>query len=750
MLKTRRDYKTRAAAVRDYNKGGTLKEVAGRYRIHLVTLARWLRQYRLGGLRNLQPQIYRQPWNRSPRELEDKVMKLKERRPGLTIRQARQILKQQGVPVSISGIYGIWKRYNLMRRPLEDPLSPFGPPTAELKKSLTEVRDLLKGDPGPRPLKKAAAILNRLPYYPKGGGAWLEKIPEKYLNPRRRLDRLYPMFMKIPMPEFRDRMRRLKKILEKTGCRYSSLIAGLNELNALQWMRTPLEEIRLYARLKRLKAGLRDPVLNFQLTLLPATAYVELGKMKESRELIRKSRRLLRLLPYASFYESYGDLMTFVGDYKASLVYYTLAMGKNPDPRSRVGLEKKIALSLVISGNYPEALRCITKLNIKPGSEYYEEYVSCRAFLCFGLGRFEQAAHFVRETLDRSEKQQFRNTIYSAVIVRSAVAQALGKTGEAQATLRKYLKLMDKYQMVRESALLNFLRNGRLPHKTVRKLPIFQLITLIKKAEVSRRIGDYRQAVRYARQKGLVGVLHRYIVFYPGIVLNLLKRGRKTYLPHTILRFPIFNAEVPSYGLKFLGRTVVYRNQQYLKLRLRPKEEALLIHLALKMGEPGRAIPVADLHRNFWPTSGDAASRLSHMLVELKRKLAIPAYLISFATYLGAKRLVNRGFYLTTDYQDFENNLIEAHALERAGEWPYARAKFIETFHLFRAAPFRRNYDNWSDEVRRRIIDRIGREAEQFARTCWSHNNRLDARRATAVLQKLRVPPPTAANSSLT
>jgi transposase/tetratricopeptide (TPR) repeat protein len=750
MLKIKKDYKTRVAAVREYNKNGTLREVAGRYQIHLVTLARWVKRYRQGGVRNLRPQTYRKPWNRSPRELEDKVMKLKERRPGLTIRQARVILKQRGVLVSISGIHGIWKRYNLIRRPLEDPLSPFGPPTAELKKSLTEVRELLKGDQDHRAQKKAADILNRLPYYPKGSEAGFEKIPEKYLSARRRLDRLFPKFMKIPMPEFRDRMRRLKRTLEKGGCFYSSLIAGLNELNALQWMRTPREEIRLYRQLKRRKAGLRDPVLNFQLTLLPATAYVELGKMRESRELIRKSRRLLRLLPYASFYESYGDLMTFVGDYKTSLVYYNLALSKNPDRQSRVGLNKKIALSLVISGDYPEALRCITKLNIKPGSEYYEEYLSCRAFLCFGLGKFEQAAHLVRETLDRSEKQQFRNTIYSAVIVRSAIAQALGKTGEAQTTLRKYLKLMDKYQMVRESALLNFLLTGRLPHKTLRKLAIFQMIALIKKADLSRRIGDYRQAVQYARQKGLVGFLHRYLVFYPAIVLNLLKRGRKTYLPHTILRFPIFNAEVPSYELKFLGRAVVYRNQQYLKFRLRPKEEALLIHLALRMGEPGMAVPVAEIHRNFWPQSGDAASRLSHLLVELKQKLAIPAYLISFATYLGAKRLVNRGFYMTTDYQDFENNLIEAHALERAGEWPYARTKFIETFRLLRAAPFRRNYDNWSDEMRRRILDRIEQEAGQFLRSCWSRNNRQDARRVEVLLKKMRIPPPDGANTSLT
>jgi transposase/tetratricopeptide (TPR) repeat protein len=746
----KRNDRTRLAAVREYLKAGTLKEVAARYRIHFITLHRWVRQYRRGGARNLMNEPYIQPWNRSPRDREETVMMLKERHPGLTVRQARDRLASRGVMISISGIYGIWRRYNLVRRSIEDPLTPFGPLTSELKKILSEARQKYRrGGDGPA-LKETAEILNRMPYFPREGEDVLRRIPEKYLNARRRLDQLYPQFVKIPMPEFRTRMCRIKMSLEKSGLSYSAVIAGLNELNALQWMRTPREEIRLNRELVRRKGKLRDPVINFQLTMLRATAYVELGRMKESRELILKTRRLLRLLPYAAFYESYGDLMTFIGDYRASLVYYDLALSRNPDPKSRFGLAKKIALSLVISGDYPAAIRCIARLNIKPGSEYYEEFVSCRAFLCYGLGKFEQAADFVRITLDRSEKQQFRNTIYSAAIVRAAVAQALGRTEEARQTLGKYLKLMKKYRMMREGALLDFLLTGRLPNVKLRKLPIIQMIARIKAADRSRRIGDYRRALQYARQKGLTGFLHRYIVFYPAIVLNLLRLNRRTFLPHTILRFPIFNREVPTYNVKFLGRTIVLRNQEYQKLQLRPREEALLVHIALKMGEPGQSVPVDEIYRNFWPKSGDAASRLSHLLVTLKQELALPAYLISFTTHLGVKSLINRGFYMTTDYQDFEINLIEAHALERAGEWLYARTKFLDSFHLFRAEPFRHAYDNWSEEMRRRTIGRFEQEAERFTRLCWARNNRPEARRVAGQLRKLQAGLTGGPNNSLT
>jgi len=750
MLKKRRSYRTRLKAVREYLKAGTLKEVAPRYGIHHVTLCRWVRRYRHGGPCNLIEDPYIPPWNRSSRNREEAVMMMKEHQPGLTVRRARQRLKSKGMAISISGIYGIWRRYNLVRRPLSDPLTPFGPLTPELKKILSEARNRLRRSPDRSALREAAVILNRMPYIPREGEDVLRRIPEEYLNARRRLDRLYPQFVKIPMPEFRVRMRRIKNSLAKSGLLYSALIAGLNELNSLQWMRAPREEIRLNRELVRRQGKLRDPVINFQLTMLRATANVELGRMKESRDLIRKTRRLLRLLPYAAFYESYGDLMTFIGDYRASLVYYNRALGKNPDPKTRIGLSKKIALSLVISGDYPGATRYITRLNIKPGSEYYEEFVSCRAFQCYGLGRFEQAAHFVRETMDRSEKQQFRNSIYSAVIVRAAVCQALGKTEEARQTLAKYLRLMNKYKMVREGALLDFLLTGRLPNEKLRKLPIFQMITRIKTADRSRRISDYRRALWYARQKGLTGFLHRYIVFYPAIVRNLLRLNRRTFLPNTILRFPVFNREVPTYSLKFLGRTVLLRNQENQQLRLRPREEALLVHIALKMGEPGQSIPVDEIHRNFWPKSGDKASRLSHQLVTLKQELALPSYLISFSTHLGVKSLVNRGFYMTTDYQDFENNLMEAHALERAGEWSYARAKFLDSFRLFRGEPFRHAYDEWSDEMRRRALGRFEQEAERFTRQCWARNNRPEARRVAGQLRKLRVEPMAGPNSSLT
>ncbi len=731
-----KDEKKRIRAVREHLAGETLRVVAARHGVHLVTLARWIKRYRAGGVRNLCDLGRPRSWNRPVHETEELVRMIKEASPGLTVRRACSIMKRRHISISPSGVYAIWKRYNLVSRSVIRPTSPYGPETRALRRIINEAGALLKRG-GPLDRLKACRMINDLPYYPEGREALLVGFPDRLLNDRRRLDRLYAQYLRLPMPDFYRRVRVIRQRLEQKRMNYSALLAGIMELQALHWMRHPRAEISLYQRLIRRKQGLRDPVLNFLLTLQVTTALFELGRTREAQVYNRKTRRLLHLLPYSDFYESYGDILTFMGDYQSSLVYYDRALRKKPPRQSRISLAKKVALSLVISGQYVPASRCLARLHIKPGQEYYEEYLSCRAFLSYGLGRFEEALRYVRETLDRAERHQFRNTMYSAIIVRVAIAQSLGRIEEARDILDKYLRLLNKYHMTREVTILEFLRSGALPSPTLRKMPVLRLLYLIGTANRTGRISDYRLSLAYARQNGLTGFFHRAIVFSPAIIRDMLKKGRSTDLPQTILRFPVFNRDVPAYTLKFLGRPVIIRDHQYLKARFQPKEEALMIHLALRAGEPGMSVPVQDLHRNFWPQSRDAASRLSHLLVAVKQKLGLPGHLMTMASHLGVKCLVNRGFYMTTDYQDFETTLTEAQALERAGEWTFARDKYRQAFRLLRDGPFSRSYDAWSEDMRNRILSRFEQEAQRFVRTCWSRRNRQDARRTAEHLRRI-------------
>jgi len=159
---------------------------------------------------------------------------------------------------------------------------------------------------------------------------------------------------------------------------------------------------------------------------------------------------------------------------------------------------------------------------------------------------------------------------------------------------------------------------------------------------------------------------------------------------------------------------IVFRNNQRLRVDLTPKEESLVIHLALRLGEPGKTVPVKELYRNFWPRAANPSSPLSHMLVRVRNELRIPKHLMSISSHIGERVLANNGFYIATDHQDLEIALAEAKALQRAGEWPYARDKFQSAIRALRGEPFSRNYDGWSEDMRTIIRNQVESAAMNF------------------------------------
>jgi hypothetical protein len=112
----------------------------------------------------------------------------------------------------------------------------------------------------------------------------------------------------------------------------------------------------------------------------------------------------------------------------------------------------------------------------------------------------------------------------------------------------------------------------------------------------------------------------------------------------------------------------------------------------------------------------------------LKNELSIPRHLIGFF-WSGEKRLFNHGIYFSSDYQDFEITITQARALERAGEWAFARKEYRRAFKLFRGMPFVKMYDQWSEDMRYRILMRLETEVLHFADICLVHNDKIDARR---------------------
>ena len=191
-----------------------------------------------------------------------------------------------------------------------------------------------------------------------------------------------------------------------------------------------------------------------------------------------------------------------------------------------------------------------------------------------------------------------------------------------------------------------------------------------------------------------MGIFHRFIFFYPQCIISLIEKGKKTGLPKTILRLPIFNKEAPAYHIRFLGSLMVFKNQKYLKTKLKPKDSAFLIYLCQKAMEPKRSIDLNEVYRNFWPNSEKASRNFSHLLLRVKKALKIPSHLLTVSRSYGESSLINEGIYFTTDYQEFEQSLARAKALQRAGEWKFAKKEFLQAFKLFRGEPFKKNFDD--------------------------------------------------------
>jgi tetratricopeptide (TPR) repeat protein/transposase len=714
-------------AVKDYLNGGKLKEVAAEYSIHYNTLSRWVQVYQQAGEDGVDAILSGKPWNRSPREREERVVRMKEAIPSLTIREAQQKLKQQDLRISVKGIYGIWKRYNMMKRSVNDPYSPFGSLTAESGHALARAQALLNECAEGHCLKKAAIIINNIPVFPREGAAVLRRIPDRCLTPRRRLDKICLEFMVIPMPEFRAKVHTVRTLLEEKKLFYTAIIAGLIEILALHWMNTPQEELKVWSILHKRAGKIHDPVLRFLLNFFYASVHAKTGAMKKAGPYLKKNRDLLRALPHRPFIESHGDLMAFASEYRKAQSFYMRAMQKQHEVIGQSWLRTKLMMIYVLAGDYHKALREARMIKKGALAAVRVNYTVNKGLLYYGLGKFDKAVACVRGTFTHAEKEQFRNMLYAAVLTLASVEQARGEIDEAAMIIKKHLRLVKKYGLKLEQVVLEFLFRGQAPPRQMAGMPIVKLIRKLKRAHDTRRVKDFRNACAYARGKGLIGFFHRCMVFYPAVVLGLMERGYRTDLPRAVLRFPVFNKEVPVYRVKFLGSMRVSRRRKQLKAKFTPKERALLVYIATKINEPGRSVPVRKAYGYFWDGSANPANRLSHVLVRIRNGLGLPAHLLYISSRTMEKRIVNRGFYVSSDYEDFQTMLAEAAALERAGEWDYARRMFRQGFRLMRGEPFKGIYDEWSENMRTTIINHLESALKAFSRSCAQHGVREDA-----------------------
>jgi hypothetical protein len=328
-----------------------------------------------------------------------------------------------------------------------------------------------------------------------------------------------------------------------------------------------------------------------------------------------------------------------------------------------------------------------------------------------------------------------QNLLCASSVGLAAVARALNKKTEAKTYLKKYLPLVKKHRCIREELILKQLLGSDEPiPEELLQIPPLHLLNLLVRTQRSVNIGDYRKAFRYAQRQRLLGLLHRWIVFFPAPIVRLLEKGKQTGLPKAILRFPIFNQNTPVYHLRFLGDVVITKHQQAVRTKLSPKEKAFLIHLALRAGAPGKLIPLRDLYRNFWKQSPKPQDTLLHLLTQLKKDLLLPSHLLSVSSIYAEPRLINRGMYITTDYGELETLLTQVKSLKRGGEWNFAKRDYERAFKLVRGEPFKKLYDPWSESMHHAILETIEDAVRSYLHMCREHKQQ----EVHTVLAKMR------------
>jgi transposase len=715
----------------------SLKKTASRFNVHYQTVYKWVKKYREKGETSLAAN-YMKPWNRMGKDIEKKLVLQKENTPSITLKKAQEVLRQEGIRISLHGIWSVWKRYGYAgyeKENISNDFTEYGSWSLEAKYKFEQAQRLFDLNE----INRSAEILNSIPFLPKN--ELLVKIPDNLLNLRRRVEKAYNLFGKLPLSHYIEMLTNLYEECKARNFKYLTLRSAIPEIATLAWLGRTSGQVKRIKELKRIlnqtadNTKVRKTSLLFALafTLLIAEGHVSIDTLNIRRayDIVRTCRRLLKRQKYMSphFMIDLGSLFLGLLEPKKGEYWYLRAIEKL-DGRKKKRVQSYLAYQVYFPmGEYRKARRLLED------AELYDWVrgswpLRFRAMYFLIKGMPQKAASLATESLAISKKDELPRDIFNANLVIAATYCSVGEKGKAENILNQLYDYFIKCRLRRQIARLEPYLDKMSEPYTGSMLPTVRLGWLVRKHK-------YRQAFFYARRKGLTNFFYHYLLFFPEVVLQRMEKGASLQIPKTMLRLPVFNRKAFVYHIKFLGNLVAYRNQKYLKINLRPKEKALLIHLALKLERPGKKILLEDLYRNFWPRSRKPSTNLSHIIMRIKQICKIPTHLLEVRFMWNKYVLINNGIFFTTDFQEFGQGLVRARAFQDTGEWTFARREYLRAFSLFRGGFFKKMYDPWSEEMRGVILNKLETEALNFYKTCLEYKNVSEGKKVLGKVIKI-------------
>jgi transposase len=711
----------RLKATRYYlNKNISLRKAALEFHIAYCTLFKWVKLYKEQGEEGLLC-TYKRPWNRTKPDLEKRIVMMKEREPGLTVRKAKERLGKEGIKISIKGVWGIWKRYGYAGFRHKNASGSFT--DYSWSKEAKNKYELANRFFNRGATEKSAEILNSIPVLPES--ELLPQLPDSLLNIRRRVEKIELIFGKIPIHSYLKKLKDLYEECYGHNLFYSALSVGLLKTIALSWSGEPLKILEEVKKLKNIIKKYKNHssyslfAQRLVLSISEGIAYSKILKVKKASDIARTCRILLKRRKHVSpfFLRSLGQLYAYLNEYREAKYWYLKVVDKLK------GDGKKMTKSFLVDvfvtmGEYKRAADTWKNEELDHWASSSKMFRIQSAW-AITRGMPNRTILLAREALDSLNKEELKANMHGCYFTIASAYCSLGEKIRARHTLKKILPFLSKNHIEDRKIITQILLSQSEGNSNIivsygNSLPTVKLALLLKE-------GKYNRALKYAEKKGLLGLLHRYVLFFPESIISLLERGKPTGLPRAMLNLPIFRNEIPVYSVKFLGNLIVYKNQKYLRMNLRPKDTSFLIYIA---NAKQKNISLEKIYRNFWPNSKSPSRNLAHLLVRLRKTLRLPSHLL----YIKSNRLYF-DCYFSTDYEKYKEHLTQAKAFLRVGEWQFAKKEYLHAFKLFRDKPFKKMYDNWSDDKRLEILFSYDTELTIFIRKLLKRGRKEEAER---------------------
>lgn len=682
-------------AIELYEKGKSIKELSERLSLNYITVWRWIKRYEEKGIRG----IKRKNSNEESLVLKY-ICEFKQRNPGATIKEIQKGLKRDiGISFSLKKIWKILKEHGFTGFDKDSRglfFNGYIPLTEKVREDIRIAESLFKNGK----IKQCAEILNSLPFCPEN--QVLTKIPDRYLNLKRKLDKLCSLYGKIPYDKLAKRAEFLRKEALKSSKIYTSIRAGIFEIKCLEWTYDAEKIIKVGREIeKEIGKNLNEKKILFHLFVGMGKAYAILHDYKKAIEYANKSERIIKNLKNTENYWVYiAGLYTFMEDNRRAWRCVRNLRGKDVFYYTPL-------IVYTISGDFKQVDRLIRSVKrIEEMGVHSGIYLS-KAIKFLAMGRLKKAEYYAKEALLRAKKSEITGYIYSSNIIFAAIYSAMGMRKEKEKILEKTLKFVKKQKLIHYENLLKPILDKKYPECIEKeRFPRRVLYCLLIKASLTLNKGDITRLFYFAKKEKMLGILYRDILLFPEIIEKTMQYKINIPFNRKFLQLPCFNKDIPAFHVKFLGPLKIYRNGNLLKVHLSPTESSFLIFLA-NMQE--KKYPKQKVIQNYWGGKKYGERYFYNLIFHIRKKLGIPSHLL----YLKKNYLYNEvNFH--TDWDEFQNHIANAHALLRIGEKNFAKKAFLNAFKLIRGKPFEKMYDRWSEDRRTEILLILKRKLENY------------------------------------